>query len=203
MPASTQLLRMLQETRRLVVKYNERNGHRRLYLPIIRWRQWLSTGTQDEEALPASGRKAARQGSLDATTDDAIDQRDGEPFLSKTKSRHDVEEAIRSPELQLNALSDHEIHRPRCGASGVETKCDALSKGPPTDGDKTRFQAARESLNDLVNWVHDSEDIAYALKVTIAGMLVLWPAFVPGLNEWYYDKRGGREFSMCARSNCC
>ena len=194
----TQMLFMLRETRRLVQKHNDRRGSRRLYTPKIRWRKWLSSDDQDEEALPVAGRQAARKGRSDISADDPVEDHDGEgeAILSRRKISND-EEATGGPGLQYDLLGDTRTASPQTEAPDRESvprdkeknspqpQSDLSLKNGPTPIQKTRILA-----DDLMNWAHDSEDLAYALKLTIAAALVFWPAFVPGMNAWYNRVHG-------------
>ena len=55
---------------------------------------------------------------------------------------------------------------------------------------KLWLSSFREVTADAIEWIQDSEDFAYAVKLSIGAFLVTWPAFVPSLNSWYSLYRG-------------
>ncbi|KAF3925489.1 hypothetical protein AA313_de0202592 [Arthrobotrys entomopaga] len=48
----------------------------------------------------------------------------------------------------------------------------------------------RDGLADIVDWITTSRHLHYAIKLTIGGMLLSWPAFVPEFSLFYYNYRG-------------
>ena len=199
------MLFMLRETRRLVEKRKDRRGRRRLYAPRIQWRKWLSTGDQDEEALPTAGRKAARQGHSNTSTDDTNEYHDEEEktLLKKKKNPNDEEKAAGISGTRYGLLDNREVSSTRIRVPNLEAvsqdgrKIDGQPRQSlPSSNAKEPIQKARALTDSFINWGRDSEDVAYALKVTLASMLVLWPAFVPDLNVWYYNSRGGKQLSL-------
>jgi hypothetical protein len=52
------------------------------------------------------------------------------------------------------------------------------------------WSVIRACSADLFEWVEKSNDFKYALKLTVATMVVTWPAFVPSLTQFYYLNRG-------------
>ena len=50
----------------------------------------------------------------------------------------------------------------------------------------------RTKTADIIEWMQNSEDLLYAFKLTLAGVIVIWPALVPDLNLWYSLDRGSK-----------
>ena len=192
---SAQLLFMLQETRCLVVKFNSQHGRRRLYAPGIRWGKWLFTGNQDEEGLPSSGRKAARKGQPISTAKDAVEYRDEKLLVKGTKSLYDEEKATHRPSFLHNTHSGDKVHNARNIAIGSKNVCEKSSHDLPSSNKKRSYRRILVLFNNFLNWVHDSEDVAYAFKVTLAVFLVLSPAILPNVDGKVY--RGGKH--VCNR----
>ncbi|KAI1755167.1 hypothetical protein F4782DRAFT_490334 [Xylaria castorea] len=171
--AARQVLEMLKHTRTLVERRQTRNGRRKLYWPHISWKKWLvSGGERDGNVLPESARKEARTGRG-----------------SVEDSRNDDEEnTYNGTGVPVRPATDEET-----GASLKET----LPQN--RKGQRRKRPQASQSKNilwirglaaDTVEFFQGSDDLAFALKMTIAALLVTWPAFVPSLNAWYGSVRG-------------
>ncbi|PVH81007.1 hypothetical protein DL98DRAFT_177536 [Cadophora sp. DSE1049] len=170
--AALHTLQMLHHSRLLVEKRQARHGRSRLYAPRIHWRKWLMSGGEDEPfALPENARKEARTGKgKDVTEDDDDDSMASkESFLNKK----DVESA---PPKEESMSPDPSI-------PSKQTKKRAIKKG-------TRMHRLRNRLADVIEYLADSEDFLYAIKLTVAVFLVSWPAFVSKWNVWYSLNRG-------------
>ena len=166
--ASTQVAEMLQTSKLLVQQRSECGKWRRLFLPQIRWRKWLQSGGEIDEAMPANERRPARK--RPASKDDAL-----EKIASLTqKTRSNVAE------------KDTEAGKPPKDSAATDVK-DSQDSLPDR---RTSTMRARHVLADLLDWIMDSEDFSYAFKLTIATFLVTFPAFVPSLNTFYSHYRG-------------
>ncbi|MCJ1380942.1 hypothetical protein MMC17_004051 [Xylographa soralifera] len=170
--AATQVAAMLEECRVLVDTRRQLHNRRHLYAPKIYWSKWLSGGGESG-ALPASGRKAARQGaSNDRTSEDGISGRRNELYCPKGD---DLEQQMHEGIPFHMQPIPSETHGPSY-AKPYEILLFPL---------RIRAQAA-----DILEWMHNSEDLLYALKLTLAAFIVVWPALVPSLNSWYSLDRG-------------
>ncbi|MCJ1313824.1 hypothetical protein MMC25_007504 [Agyrium rufum] len=172
--AAMNLLNMLEASKLLVEKRNARKGRRRFYAPRIQWRKWLYSGDHEDEALPAIGRRAAGREVYGINSDRDSQSVNSEDPLIKDSGALDREDGT-SP-LEERTAATESIQNPTPYAASSQRS--------------SRLLAIRGILADILEWFHDSEDVAYAIKVTIAAMLVLWPAFVPSLSNWYYENRG-------------
>ncbi|ORY62904.1 uncharacterized protein BCR38DRAFT_458185 [Pseudomassariella vexata] len=166
--AASQISDMLKCCRVLVETRQARHERRRIYLPRISWRKWLTTGgEQDGHTLPEDARKEARAGH----------------GLREERTRADDDDDA-SEERLVRQYTYEE-----CGKSLPEKGRIPRRKGPPkSDGGTILW--LRGLAADAVEFFADSDDLAFALKMTIAGFLVTWPAFVPSLNAWYGSARG-------------
>ena len=170
--AAIQVAGMLEESRLLLEERHQNHNRRRLYAPKIHWSKWLSGGGESG-ALPTSGRKAARQG----RSDDHIS--DGDASRRQTELAHpsgnDLEQQ-RQEESSVNIQSTKSQDNCTVKVECCETLPFSL---------RIRGKAA-----DALEWMQGSEDLLYALRLTFAGFLVIWPALVPSLNSWYSLERG-------------
>lgn len=173
---------MLQHSRELVEHRQARNGRIRIYAPRIKWASWLSTGGEEAEALPNAGRKANRKGEAENAGDDGADVEslDGTKSLLPTQSNTDVERTKPNP-----ALEKHRNSNAKTQSSGRRVSSTTKVPASQSLALKLRGRAA-----DAVEWVQGSEDLLYAVKLTFAVTLVVWPAFVAAWNTWYSLNRG-------------
>ncbi|CAD6443609.1 3276d83e-2de8-4598-b906-522247e0224f [Sclerotinia trifoliorum] len=167
--AALHTLGMLRHSRVLVERRQELHGRKSIYLPQINWRKWLQSGGEaDMLALPDSARKDARTGKKkEDAADDAVSINSGETLLAKK----DVESAIPKEETPVQS--------PKVADEPVKEK----KKG-------TLMLRFRNSLADIIEYLVGSDDISYAIKLTVAVFIVTWPAFLVQWNTWYSLNRG-------------
>ena len=172
----------MRHSRHLVEKHKERHGRRRLYAPHINWRKWLFSGNQEAEALPAGGRQRARRGALQEYTDDELETKvlETKAALLPRENQTNMEGA--SSQTRGGGHVPQASHRSKSKATVV--KDSPLSPAIPLS------LRVRGRLADIIEWVKDSEDFTYAVKLAFAVFLVTWPTFVPNLNTWYSLNRG-------------
>ncbi|KAI1166549.1 hypothetical protein F5B18DRAFT_606189 [Nemania serpens] len=174
--ATRQVLEMLRHARKLVERRQARNGTLKLYWPHISWKKWLkSGGEQDGNVLPQNARKEART---------------GHGPIEDSKDREDESSSNNTNGL-LSPITDEET-----GIIGIEEEI------PRRNEKRWRQDGLQESQKgsnifwirglaaDTIEFCQNSDDLAFALKMTIAASLVTWPAFVPSLNAWYGSVRG-------------
>ncbi|KAM3085092.1 hypothetical protein ACMFMG_003524 [Clarireedia jacksonii] len=167
--AALHTLGMLRHSRALVERRKERHDRKRIYLPQINWRKWLNSGGEaDMLALPDNARRDARTGNKqdDPGDDDDNSISSGETVLEKK----DEESAV--PKEEPKSL-------PKPSQPPKRKK----KKG-------TFFFRLRNRLADVIEYPGGSDDISYALKLTVAVFLVTWPAFLAQWNTWYSLQRG-------------
>ncbi|KAN0104840.1 Protein of unknown function (DUF2422) domain containing protein [Hyaloscypha variabilis] len=169
--AALHTLEMLNQSRLLVEKRQARHGRRRLYAPQINWQKWLASGGEEDSlALPEQGRKDARTGKRDDSQDEVDSINSKEVLLQKK----DVESA---PPKESESQSP-----PPAQCADPEPRKKA-AKG-------TFVHRLRNGLADTIEYVLGSDDVLYAIKLTIAVFLVTWPAFLHQWNTWYSLNRG-------------
>ena len=174
---------MLKHCRLLVDQRQRRHSRRRLYAPRIKWAGWLFSGGEQDEALPAAGRKSNRQGTASGTfpddddSDDALDSKDD---LLKANSGMDEEQAVKQDRHVTSERKDLTLNPSEASAGKDASKGMTLA---------LRF---RGTLADAIEWLQQSDDFLYAWKLTVAVMLVSWPAFVASWNTWFSLSRGGK-----------
>lgn len=170
---------MLKSARDLVEERQRRRGRRRLYAPRIKWASWLLTGGDQDEALPVSGRKANRRG-----VSSAADMETAEADLADSK--HGLF-SYRKKEDEENASSKV---APEQGSAPAAPFKKAV-EGPRSQRRKSSFiLKCRGQLADTLEWFQESDDFVYASKLTVAVVLVSWPAWIPSWNLWYSLNRG-------------
>lgn len=159
---------MLKHSRGLVDKYHRRNARRRLYFPKIKWRKWLTSGGEhDQFSLPEQGRKDARSG--------------------KTLDEDEDMSSITSNDSLKTASSDE------CNSASARNIATGTYSPMPQKQARTQRPLSyrmRHGTADFVEYMVQSEDVLYALKLTIAVFLVTWPSFIADWNYWYYINRG-------------
>lgn len=173
---------MLGHSRQLVEHRQARHGRIRVYAPRIKWASWLSTGSEEVEALPSAGRKANRKGEAENTGHDDADGEslDSTKSLLSNQSNGDVENITSTRAVKEDQKPNARDQVPSQGTS-VEAR----------DAEYQPFMLKlRGGAADAVEWVQSSEDFLYAVKLTFAVFLVLWPAFVAAWNTWYSLNRG-------------
>ncbi|PQE14120.1 hypothetical protein CJF31_00006646 [Rutstroemia sp. NJR-2017a BVV2] len=167
--AALHTLGMLRHSRSLVERRQERHGRKRIYLPQINWRKWLHTGGEaDMLALPDNARKEARAG-------------------NKEDDHGEDDHSITSGETLL-AKKDEESAAPEEEIKPLPKPMQPLRRKPKKKG--TLVFRLRNRLADVIEYFVGSDDISYALKLTIAVFLVTWPAFLAQWNTWYSLQRG-------------
>ena len=182
---------MLKSARDLVEKRQRRRGRRRLYAPRIKWASWLLTGGDQDEALPVSGRKANRRGvstAADMETAEA-DLPDSKKGLFSYRVKEDEENAS---QYQSKVASEK--------GSTPAGPFKKAAEGPRSQRTKSSFVLkCRGQLADALEWFQESDDFIYASKLTVAVVLVSWPAWIPSWNLWYSLNRG-REYPYAIRA---
>jgi uncharacterized membrane protein YgaE (UPF0421/DUF939 family) len=170
--AAMQTHQMLNHSRKLVEKRQKRHDRRRLYAPKLQWRKWLTSGgEQDMNALPTKGRKDARTGTMNETSEDDRSAQNSEVNL-------------------LKKPSDEEAAPPNAETPSSKPAIEAKPVVGRVKYEGTITQRLRNHLADAVEWIKASEDVLYSLKLTVAVFLVTWPAFLSAWNHWYYVNRG-------------
>lgn len=166
---------MLKYSRELVEKRQARHGRRRIYAPRIKWRKWLYTGGEDEQPLPLDARKTKKAGLEKHKSNDEDDD-------STKNNQTSLEQSIEvEQDASVIAKSNHS-EKPKCSSLKVNMGPNQLETSLEL---RIRGKAA-----DILEWIQDSEDLLYAVKLTVAVFLVLWPAFVARWNTWYSLERG-------------
>ncbi|KAE8447787.1 hypothetical protein EG329_010181 [Mollisiaceae sp. DMI_Dod_QoI] len=173
--AALQTLGMLHHSRVMVEKRQARHGRRRLYAPRINWRKWLTSGGEEDSfALPESGKQDARRGKKDDALDDDDSITSQETLLSKKKRDEE------------SAQSQSQSPRPAMHANQAL----AAKRKSKKEKQGTLMFRLRNSLADILEYIVGSEDVLYAIKLTVAVFLVTWPAFLHQWNSWYSLNRG-------------
>lgn len=192
---------MLKHSRDLVLQREHRHGRRTIYAPRIRWATWLYSGGGEDEALPISGRKANRQGTSDERADDedSTATPDSEESLLAAHKKGDLEKTAGLDEGQ--EMPENQPEPPTFNQKKkLEERKNTQKAGSPS-------LRLRGSLADSLEWLQASDDFLYAIKITTAVVLVVWPALIASWNTWYSLNRGceydSLEVSVSTPSTVC
>ena len=177
--AATQVSAMLECAKLLVQQRSESGSWRRLFMPKIQWKKWLFSGGETDETTPVNERRVAKQ--LDKK-DSASSSKEG----LLPKSSHDPEAA---------GVSKAESNMKTYNNSNLMMDVDSKKLEAETADERSRQSSWpwlrwRNRFVDVLEWIQHSEDVSYAFKLTVATLLVSFPAFVPSLALFYYEHRG-------------
>jgi hypothetical protein len=178
--SATQVLQMLKHVRKNVEQRKARNDRTSVWFPQhTNIQQWLTSGGEsDGFVLPQAARKQVRRGKAPPGSKSKVHPqhggKDGKSVLAKVT---DEEKGIRfaEPEPQMSQRNVIES-RQETERSDTMTTSKLL---------KMRGKAA-----DMLEWIQDSEDLLYACKLTVALLLLSWPALTSSYGEWYQSIRG-------------
>ena len=175
---------MLRHSRRLVERRAERRGRKRLYLPRVKWRNWMHSGGDEGDRHP--------KGSREATASDAATslgkKSQGEDEDEDDANDSDDDDDEYAPHVRGEQTSANLREKTRRGTA-EKRKIGPDDKSLPPDLRSTTLRI-RGKLADFIDWSKGSDDVLYALKITIAVFLVSFPALVPAWNSWYSLNRG-------------
>ncbi|KAF4464243.1 Lactobacillus histidine kinase [Fusarium albosuccineum] len=177
--SAMQVLEMLNHVRKVVEQRKARNDRSSIWFPKhTNIRQWLTTGGEiDGLVLPETGRKEVRRGKA--------------PPGSKPKAH--VHQKINEKIPKLNAKDEEkgaEFTEPeRLAEQKTEVK-KTQDESDSRSKNSSRILKLRGKAADTIEWVRDSDDISYALKLALAVLSLSWPAFVASWNDWYSAIRG-------------
>lgn len=171
---------MLKNSRDLVSNRQERRGRKRVYAPHIKWAKWLTSGGEEKEGMPAEGRKDNRRGA-------SKHQHDEEDEAKSLNSSTALIQTVQDPEQSSTTATESQQkpkkkRQPRRMQDKTPDKVESKKL--------TASRAMRGRIADILEGLQDSEDVLYAVKLTIATFLVVWPAFVAPWNTWFSLNRG-------------
>lgn len=186
--AAEQVTHMLKHARVLVARRQARRDRKRLYWPRkINWNRFLrSGGEQDVMTLPENARKEVRTGN-DSTESKTKGKRSDDNNDNESDSESEETDATpqgRDEEANPPNPPTH-ASSPSSDAEGKEREETPKPRGPR----KYSLLWLRARSADFVEGVAHSEHLAYALKLSIAVMLVSWIAFYGPLNGWFNSMR--------------
>ncbi|KAI2624822.1 hypothetical protein GGS21DRAFT_319545 [Xylaria nigripes] len=168
--AARHVLEMQKHVRILIERRQRRHNHLQLYWPHISWKKWLvSGGEQDSNVLPENARKEARAGY--------------EPIEDRRSERD--ESAGDSTDGSLRLIPDEELGTSRAKEEIPLQHREGLQRSLRND-----ILWIRGLTADAIEFFLNSDHLKFALKMTIAALIVTLPAFVPATNEWYNSVRG-------------
>ncbi|KAI8689925.1 hypothetical protein LRP88_13772 [Fusarium phalaenopsidis] len=177
------ILEMLRHVRKVVEERKARNDRSSVWFPKhINIRQWLTTGGEiDGLVLPETGRKEVRRGKAPpgSKARNQTHHKRNDEHVEQSDPK-DEEKGIRFAEPER--LTDQE-DTPK----NEETRPENDSKN---ESNESKILKLRGKAADALEWIQDSDDISYALKLALAVFSVSWPAFVASWNGWYSGVRG-------------
>lgn len=176
--AAMHVLQMMRHVRNVVEQRQAQHDRSTIWLPRhSSIRQWLTSGGEsDGMVLPESARKEVRRGKTTPghKTQEKGNATSNESLVKKSKDEEDRP----GPSMKGKAPVD-----PRKPA-----KLQKRKQPHPREGDT--LARVRGSAADVIEWLRESDDVIYALKLAIAVFLVSWPALVSSWNGWYTEIRG-------------
>lgn len=178
--AAKYVLEMLRHVRQTVEQRQARNDRATIWFPKhVDIRQWLITGGEsDGFVLPEAARKEVRRGKSTTGHKSKIktNQSNKDTKTQPPKGK-DEEKGIRFAEPVLQTREDRNAEQPQ-------------EKGQSQPQKRSKILKIRGMAADVLEWTQDSEHIKYAFKLTIAILLLSWPAFVESQAGWYGSYRG-------------
>jgi hypothetical protein len=172
--SAAHVLQMLHHVRKTVEQRQARNNRATFWLPrSIDWRQfWKTGGESDGLVLPDTARKHVRRG------------KSKHPMQSLEKCANHTEPKIKDEEraIRFAEPSPRDTERSDNTDEGKEKKSKAEGS--------SRILKMRGQAADIIEWMHESDDLSYAVKLAFAVLLLSWPALVDAWNSWYSDIRG-------------
>ncbi|KAM0563234.1 hypothetical protein ACHAPJ_000952 [Fusarium lateritium] len=178
--SATQVLEMLHHVRKTVEQRQARNDKASVWFPKhTNIRQWLTTGGEsDGFVLPETARKEVRRGKAPPGTKSKSQTQHASANTKPTQPKgEDEEKGIRFAEPEPQARQE---------AQNKEKQKKEMSDSKAG----SRILKVRGKAADALEWAQDNDDLAYALKLTLAVLSLSWPAFVSSWNGWYSSVRG-------------
>ena len=169
---------MLKQVRGLVEAREERKGKRGLHWPDASLSRWLSTGSEETEALPPSGPLQSQEEEDDDCDDDHSQWKNtlispsSKGWASVTKARENTNRENENREDINTTNNCTGLRNQDQGNTGFLLRC-------------------RGWVADFLDYVTYSDHVTYAFKFTLGIMLITWPAFVPRWTLWYENARAG------------
>lgn len=177
------ILEMLRHVRKVVEERKARNDRSSVWFPKhINIRQWLTTGGEiDGLVLPETGRKEVRRGKAPP----------GSKARNQTHHKKNDEHIEQSdPKDEEKGIRFAEPER-STGQEDTPKKEEARPENDSkNESNESKILKFRGKAADALEWIQDSDDISYALKLALAVFSVSWPAFVASWNGWYSGVRG-------------
>ncbi|KLO84614.1 related to Lactobacillus putative histidine protein kinase SppK [Fusarium fujikuroi] len=178
--AAKYVLEMLRHVRQTVEQRQARNDRATIWFPKhVDIRQWLiSGGESDGFVLPEAARKEVRRGKSTTGHKSKIKtKQSNKDTKTQPPKGKDEEKGIRFAEPVLQTREDRNAEQPQ-------------EKGQSQPQKRSKILKIRGMAADALEWTQDSEHIKYAFKLTIAILLLSWPAFVESQAGWYSSYRG-------------
>ncbi|KAG6008355.1 hypothetical protein E4U21_004559 [Claviceps maximensis] len=182
--SADQVMEMMRHARKLVEKRQRRHDRSRIWIPQLRdFRKWLATGGETVAmALPEGVNRAALQQKKLTTVvsrdqnNDSLDDGDASPTAKDEESKlsngkiEKIPHKSKSPKRKEHERSKKSHHH-----------------GPNHQAVTTTMRSAAA---DAIEWLKDSDDVHYALKLAVAVFLVTWPALSTWSSTWYSHVKG-------------
>jgi hypothetical protein len=178
--AAMYVLDMLRHVRKTVEQRQARHDRATIWFPKhVDIRQWLITGGEsDAFVLPEAARKEARRGKSTTghKSKNKTHQSNKDTKTTPPKGK-DEEKGIRFAEPVFQTRENRNVE---------ETQ----AKEQPQPQHISKILRVRGMAADALEWIQDSEHTKYAFKLTLAILLLSWPAFVDSTMGWYSAVRG-------------
>ncbi|TVY72665.1 putative membrane protein [Fusarium oxysporum f. sp. cubense] len=180
--AAMYVLDMLRHVRKTVEQRQARNDRATIWFPKhVDIRQWLITGGEsDGFVLPEAARKEVRRGkSTTGHKSKNKTHQSNKDTKTKPAKGKDEEKGIRFAEPVFQTREDRNVEQPQ-----------EKEQPQPQPQQSSKILKIRGMAADALEWIQDSEHVKYAFKLTIAILLLSWPAFVESQMGWYSAYRG-------------
>ncbi|PHH84767.1 hypothetical protein CDD83_1429 [Cordyceps sp. RAO-2017] len=179
--SAEQLLDMLHHARRLIEKRQLRRDRSRLWFPqYASLRRRLAPRAGDAPCSSEVSEKAQRA---------AADDGDGRNPSRARETRAAGEFRSRRNADEESSVGQYEDWGGRQEKRLAEGARRARSS-PEQPSSLGWVGKARAKAADFLEWAQHSKHLDFALKLSIAVFLVLWPAFVTSWHSWYAEVRG-------------
>ncbi|KAJ4309560.1 hypothetical protein N0V84_011434 [Fusarium piperis] len=177
------ILEMLRHVRKVVEERKARNDRSSVWFPKhINIRQWLTTGGElDGLVLPETGRKEVRRGKAPPGSK-------GRSQTHHKKNDENIEQS--NPKDEEKGIRFVEPERSTDQETAPQKEEARPENDSKNESNESKILKLRGKAADALEWIQDSDDISYALKLALAVFSVSWPAFVASWNGWYSEVRG-------------
>ncbi|KAK6515704.1 hypothetical protein TWF281_004295 [Arthrobotrys megalospora] len=193
--AAKTTLDMLKEGRDMVEEYDGLKGKKKFHLPDFKSKKWLFSGDAEQsETLDTNARenvsryqKVAGSGNSDQK---AVAEQKSDTTRTESKNTAPDKNSNKNGKADEGKPKEEDSKGKKPDSKKSDPKKPENKEGTEEEEQKPWRSRLRDAFADVIDWVVTSPHFHYALKLTIGGMLLSWPAFVPEFAFFYYSYRG-------------